>query len=156
MDLWSWAVSVYGREGVADAALALQDEHGQCVPLLLWAAFTRPVAPDLIDRAVSLARTWEAAAILPLRAARRGLKADLPGAPAEAREALRTRVKAAELDSERLLLWALAELGAAGGGSLPAALATVAAAWGGAADAAALDRLARALSGSLPRPGKTG
>ena len=89
MDLWSWAVSVYGREGVADAALALQDEHGQCVPLLLWAAFTRPVAPDLIDRAVSLARTWEAVAILPLRAARRGLKADLPGAPAEAREALR-------------------------------------------------------------------
>ena len=156
MDLWSWAVSAYGREGVAEAALALQDNHGQCVPLLLWAAFARPAEPEMIARAVSLARAWEDAAILPLRAARRGLKSDLPGAPADAREALRTQVKAAELESERLLLSALAGLGEPGQASLEAALAAVAAAWGGSADAAALDRLSRALSGPLPNPGKTG
>lgn len=157
MDLWSWAVAAYGREGVAEAALALQDEHGQCVPLLLWAAFVRPAAPDLIGRAVSLARTWETAAILPLRAARRGLKAELPGAADTARETLRARVKAAELESERLLLSALAGLDEPREAPLGAALSAVAAAWGGgAADPAALDRLSRALSGPLPDPGKTG
>ena len=156
MDLWSWAVPAYGRPGVAAAALALQDDHGQCVPLLLWAAFARPAHPELIARAVSLARTWEDAAILPLRAARRGLKSDLPGPPADAREALRTQVKAAELESERLLLSALAGLEGGGQASLEAALRAVAAAWGGAADARALDQLSRALSGPLPDPGKTG
>jgi uncharacterized protein (TIGR02444 family) len=156
VDLWSWAVTAYGREGVAKAALALQDEYGQCVPLLLWAAFARPLEPDLIGRAVSLGRAWEAAAILPLRAARRGLKSELPGAIAEAREALRTQVKAAELESERLLLSALASLDGGGEAPLEAALAAVTAAWGGTADPAALGRLAQALSGPLPDPGKTG
>lgn len=156
MELWSWAVAAYGRPGVAEAALALQDDHGQCVPLLLWAAFARPGEPEVIARAVDLARAWEAAAILPLRAARRGLKAELPGAPAEAREALRAQVKGAELESERLLLGALASLGAGGGASLDVALAATAAAWGGLAEPSALDPLARALSPSLPGPGKTG
>ncbi|MAK83776.1 TIGR02444 family protein [Phenylobacterium sp.] len=156
MDLWSWAVSVYGRPGVAEAALALQDDHGQCVPLLLWAVFARPTQADLIGRAVSLARAWEAAAILPLRVARRGLKAELAGVEAPAREALRARVKAAELESERLLLSALADLDGGGQAPLEAALAAVATAWGGIADPAALDQLSRALSGPLPDPGKTG
>ena len=123
MDLWSWAVSVYGRPGVAEAALALQDDHGQCVPL---------------------------------RVARRGLKAELAGVEAPAREALRARVKAAELESERLLLSALADLDGGGQAPLEAALAAVATAWGGIADPAALDQLSRALSGPLPDPGKTG
>lgn len=156
MELWSWAVDAYGRPGVAEAALALQDDHGQCVPLLLWACFARPVEPERIAQAASLARTWEDAAIVPLRAARRGLKAALPGSPAPAREALRDRVKAAELEAERLLLGALADLGGEGAASLEAALAAVAGAWVGAAPPAALDRLARALSGPLPDPGKTG
>lgn len=156
MDLWSWAVSAYGREGVAQAALALQDDYGQCVPLLLWAAFARPAEPEMIARAVSLAQAWEAAVILPLRAARRGLKAELAGVEAPAREALRSRVKAAELESERLLLSALADLGEPGESPLGTALAAVAAAWGGTADPVALDRLSRALSGPLPDPVKTG
>lgn len=160
MDLWSWAVAAYGRPGVAEAALALQDDHGQCVPLLLWAAFARPRTPAVIAQAVDLARAWEDAAILPLRAARRGLKADLAGAPVEARETLRAQVKAAELEAERLLLGALARLGEPEDAALEAAparaLAAVAATWGGQADLAVLDRLARALSQSLPSPGKTG
>lgn len=160
MDLWSWAVAAYGRPGVAEAALALQDDYGQCAPLLLWAAFARPRTPGVIAQAVDLARTWEEAAILPLRAARRGLKAALPGAPAETREALRAQVKAAELESERLLLEALARLcepeAVALDAALEPALAAVAAAWGGQPDPVALDRLARALSLSLPRDGKTG
>jgi len=41
-----------------------------------------------------------------------------------------------------------------GSGAIP--LAAVAGAWGGAPPLSALDRLARALSGPLPDPGKTG
>ena len=145
MELWPWAVDAYGRPEVASAALALQDDHGQCVPLLLWAAWARPVDSDLIGRAVSLARTWEAAAILPLRTARRGLKAALPGGDDAAREALRARVKAEELEAERLLLSALATLGQAGGATLETSLAATAAAWGGQVETLAVERLSRAL-----------
>lgn len=152
MSLWSWAVEAYGRTGVAPAALALQDDQGQCVPLLLWAAWARPIDPDLIGRAVDLARAWEAAAILPLRTARRGLKTPLPGAEASARETLRARVKADELESERLLLGALEALGGSGGADPETALAAVATAWGGVTDAAALGQLTRALE-SMQRNG---
>ena len=145
MELWPWAVDAYGRPDVASAALALQDQHGQCVPLLLWAAWARPVDSDLIGRAVSLARTWEAAAILPLRTARRGLKAALPGGDDAAREALRTQIKAGELEAERLLLGALARLGGSGGAALEVALTTTAAAWGGRVESLAVERLSRAL-----------
>ncbi|MDP2213948.1 TIGR02444 family protein [Phenylobacterium sp.] len=181
MDLWSWAVAAYGRPGVAPTALALQDEHGQCVPLLLWGAFARPADPDVIGEAVSLARAWERAAILPLRAARRNLKSPLPGADTGPREALRDQVKAAELAAERLLLAALAPLGPGVRDAGPplAVLQAIAKAWGptspGAPDAlsAGLTRLSAALShppdpgdpaaaigdglsGPLPRAGKTG
>lgn len=149
MELWPWAVDAYGRPDVASAALALQDDHGQCVPLLLWAAWARPTDPDQIGRAVTLARAWEAAAILPLRAARRGLKAELPGGDASARAALRARVKAEELEAERLLLSALATLGQGGGAALETALAATATAWGGRAETVALERLSRALQSAL-------
>ncbi|MCG9915301.1 MAG: TIGR02444 family protein [Phenylobacterium sp.] len=147
MELWPWAVHAYGRPDVAAAALALQDDHGQCVPLLLWAGWARPDDPDLIGHAVSLARTWEAAAILPLRTARRGLKAGLPGADAASQQALRAQVKASELEAERLLLGALASLGGSGGAALEVALAATATAWGGQVEPAALERLSRTLRG---------
>ncbi|MDP3490774.1 MAG: TIGR02444 family protein [Phenylobacterium sp.] len=156
MDLWSWAVAAYGRPGVAEAALALQDDHGQCVPLMLWAAFARPLEPGVIAEAADLARAWEASAILPLRSARRGLKTDLPGVEAGAREALRVQVKTAELESERLLLAALSACGGPGGAGLDAALTAAVAAWGRPADVTALTKLSAALSGSLPDPGKPG
>ena len=67
MSLWNWAVDTYGRPGVAEAALALQNDHGQNVPLLLWAAFVRTTEPEALSGAAALARTWETTAILPLR-----------------------------------------------------------------------------------------
>lgn len=107
MSLWNWAVDTYGRPGVAEAALALQDDHGQNVPLLLWAAFVRTTEPEALNAAAALARTWENTAILPLRGVRRALKAPLPPTPEATREGLRAQVKAAELAAERGLLEAL-------------------------------------------------
>ena len=37
MGIWDWALAVYGQDGVGEAALRLQDAHGQNVPFLLWA-----------------------------------------------------------------------------------------------------------------------
>jgi hypothetical protein len=39
MDIWDWALAAYGRPGVPEAALALQDRHGQNTSFLLWAVW---------------------------------------------------------------------------------------------------------------------
>ena len=108
MDIWDWALAAYARPGAPEACLALQDAHGQNVPLLLWAVWAarETHAPDdaLIEQGAGLARRWEAAATAPLRAVRRELKQDVEGVPAAERIGFRDNVKALELESERLLM----------------------------------------------------
>lgn len=148
MGLWNWAVDTYGRAGVAQAALTLQDEHGQNVPLLLWAAFARTTDPQALAAAAALARTWEATAILPLRGVRRALKAPQPPTPDATREALRAQVKAAELAAERCLLEALEAIdpGRAPLVPLGEAMAAAGRAWDPSLDPGDLADLARALA----------
>lgn len=111
MRLWDWALAAYARPGVAGACQSLQDDHGQNVPLLLAAAWAaaegRAFDPD---RASSLTAVWDDRAVTALRAARRGLKAQMSGIDDAGREALRSAVKAAELSAERLLLEGLENL----------------------------------------------
>ena len=94
VSLWDWAGRVWGKPGVSGACLALQDDHGQCVPLLLWALWRLeqddPLVDATIDEAVARCRT-RYAAIATLRAARRA------AAPPE-RQRLRLRELAAERD----------------------------------------------------------
>ncbi len=154
--LWDWARQAYGRPGVEAACLALQDEHGQCVSLLLWALWAGRdgygPSSDAMGRAVTLATAWDRAVIGPLRAARRGAKAPVPGLDDEGRQALRDRIKADELRAERLLLAALEAIQAPPEGSpSPAleALRAITGAW----DAppppiSALERLAGPFSGA--------
>lgn len=112
--LWRFAVAVYGRPGIADLCLDLQDRHGVDVPLLLWAAWTGAVRGHALtgaDLAAALAATapWRRDVVAPLRAVRRRLKAGpSPIAPTPETDALRERVKALELEAERLQLTALA------------------------------------------------
>ena len=103
-DLWRYAVTLYGRPGVAAACLALQDRHGADVPLLLaalWHAARGRGPPDL-ERWREISNSWGAAAVLPLRKLRR----DLKGRPGW--EAVRGRVKHLELAAERATLVQLA------------------------------------------------
>ena len=75
MGLWDWALAAYARPNVAAVCLALQDGHGQNVPLLLAAAWSAEQGRTLdLDRAVTLVQGWEADVVGPLRVARRGLK----------------------------------------------------------------------------------
>jgi uncharacterized protein (TIGR02444 family) len=114
-DLWRFAVALHARSGVETACLALQDEAGVDVPMLLfaaWAASHRGAKVDLelledLNQRVS---PWRESVIRPLRTVRRTMKSsqpphrDLDKAAAE----LRSRIKTVELEAERLSLDALA------------------------------------------------
>ncbi len=147
MGIWDWALAVYGQDGVGEAALRLQDAHGQNVPFLLWAVYAEVRDPARLSQGADLARRWEAAAVRPLRAARRALKPPLPGIGDGDREELRADVKAAELHAERILLEALERLsgGAGDGASTLEALKAASRAFGPAAPDEALAALAGAL-----------
>jgi len=114
MSLWTWAVAAYAAPGVDIACLDLQDAQNQNVPLLLWAAWAaaagRSLDDDTLEAAADTARAWQDSAIAPLRAVRRTLKTRIPDMDDQARETVRTQVKALELQAERHLLDALEAL----------------------------------------------
>lgn len=150
--LWAWAVEAYGREGVSETCLSLQDRDGQSVPLLLfgaWAAVTgRALDDEAVEAACDVARVWEETAVAPLRAVRRALKAPVIDMEAEARETIRARVKSVELEAERHLLAGLAGLAGAPGtrrDPLPD-LVRLSREWGGPLPRPALARLAERLA----------
>lgn len=147
MGLWRWALEAYARPGVPEACLALQDDHGQNTCLLLWAVWGKGAEPSALREAARVARAWEETVLAPIRSTRRALKTAAPPVNDEAREGLRSEVKAVELRAERVLLEALERLGEGGGGR-PAleALKAASRAWGKPAPDDALARLAGALS----------
>jgi uncharacterized protein (TIGR02444 family) len=146
--LWGWIVRAYARPGVAEAALDLQDAHGQNIPLLLFAVWSGGADPARLAEATALVRRWETAVVGPLRAVRRTLKTPVPPIADRGREAVRGQVKAAELAVERLLLEALEPLGRPpGGADAVTALRAAAGVWDRTAPSeAALAKLACALA----------
>jgi len=148
-EFWDWAVAVYERPGVAEACLRLQDAHGQCVPLLLWAAWSGETQTSVAAEAASQARSW-LEIIEPLRAVRRRLKTPVSRDDEKARLPLRERVKATELAAEQALMTGLEALvpGRAGGKPVLPALLTVSSAWGGRVPVEVLARLADLLQES--------
>jgi uncharacterized protein (TIGR02444 family) len=145
--LWDWALAAYARPGVAEACLALQDQHGQSVCYLLWALWARTAEASALSAAAAAARSWEAEVLGPLRGVRRALKAELPGGARVERDGLRALIKDAELCAERTLLETLQSMGPRAAAPAPAleALEAATAAWGRAAPKPALAVLASAL-----------
>ncbi len=132
--LWTFALAVYDTPGIPDACLALQDEAGVDVPLLLFAAWAarrgQTVDTSWLAAQESRIADWRDRTVRPLRAIRRAMKGAQPPDPrlTGAAEALRTRIKDAELEAERLELKALASvsgLEATGPTDLPADTAAV-------------------------------
>src|ERR1700704_2213276 len=103
---WRFSLRVYRAPGVGDACIALQETSGVDVNLLLfllWQATERRAltAADVtaLDQTIS---GWRDTAVIPLRDVRRALKSS-PGLVApNIAEAFRTRIKAVELEAERL------------------------------------------------------
>ncbi len=102
---WDYSLAVYGRGGVAEACLALQDAAGLDVNLLLLCCFAgsrgRRLGADSMGRLMAAAADWQGAVVRPLRQVRRRLK-KVPGPDPEAAEALRQAVKEQELRAERI------------------------------------------------------
>lgn len=152
MRLWDWALEAYARPGVEALCLELQDQDGQCVSFLLWAAWAaiegRTPDADRLATAAGVARDWEAFVGSPLRAARRGLKRPFAGVAEVEREALRLRLGVEELAAEGLLLEALEALSPPEGGKadLAEALAAAGAAWSPPPPMATIEALAGAFS----------
>jgi len=102
---WDFSIRVYAVTGVAEACLALQDDQGADVNLVLfclWVAqqnggrLSRSQLEGYLDRVAD----WQAQVVVPLRALRRQLKEESSAIPPEFRELVRSTVKRAELDAE--------------------------------------------------------
>jgi uncharacterized protein (TIGR02444 family) len=113
--LWDFAVDLYAAPGAADACLALQDRLGCDVSVVLFAAWMgwirrdRVTGGEMAEIAAQVA-AWRDEIVRPLRAIRRRLKSGPSPAPSAATDELRTHLKAAELESERIELLQLEAL----------------------------------------------
>src|SRR5436190_9887433 len=111
---WRFSLGIYRRGDVAEACIRLQDEQKVDVNLLLFllwqAELGRVLSEHEIEELERRIAPWRNATVIPLRAVRRALK-PAPGlVPAPAAELFRTRIKAVELEAERLQQEAMDEL----------------------------------------------
>jgi uncharacterized protein (TIGR02444 family) len=103
---WTFSLGYYRGAGVSEACLELQDNCGvdvNVVLFLLWlASQKRRLGADLVKRLADEVRPWQTEVIVPIRALRRRLKTGAPLLDRGPAELFRTKIKAIELESERL------------------------------------------------------
>jgi uncharacterized protein (TIGR02444 family) len=111
---WRFSLAFYRHPQVADACIALQEEAGVDVNLLLFllwhATRGRELSPAEVAELERRIGAWRDMTVIPLRGVRRALKSPPGLVAAGAAEAFRTRIKAVELEAERLQQEAMYEL----------------------------------------------
>ena len=129
---WRFSLTFYRQAGVAEACIALQDDCDVDVNLmlfLLWlAASERQLSVENISELDQAVRSWRDLTIIPIREVRRKLKGAPTLVEAGKQEALRTKIKAIELEAERLqqeALYARSRSAPHGSEARPAAAARV-------------------------------
>ena len=99
---WRFSLRFYGRPGVADACLSLQDQAGADVNLLLFLLFLaerkRQLDAAEIARFDAAVSQWRDSVVKPLRALRRGLKPGIEFIPGTVIETFRAQIKRLELE----------------------------------------------------------
>jgi uncharacterized protein (TIGR02444 family) len=127
---WRFSLHFYRHHGVSDACIGLQDEQGVDVNLLLflfWLADDgRQLSADEVKKLDDAVRDWRNLTIVPIRDTRRKLKGARTIVDPSAQEVFRNKVKAVELDAERLqqaALFAFSRGGPLGRAAEPAAAA---------------------------------
>jgi uncharacterized protein (TIGR02444 family) len=112
--IWDFVLNYYGRKGVSEALIGLQDDHGIDVNMLLFLAWMaaqgRCLAPDDVKFVSTTSHAWQRSVVVPIRAVRRLLKENVPLVPADAAAAFRKKVQTIELEGEQLQLNAMAAL----------------------------------------------
>jgi uncharacterized protein (TIGR02444 family) len=103
---WRFSLRFYRQPEVADACIDLQDRAGVDVNLLLfllWHALREEsISVENIGRLERTIAPWRNTTVIPLRAMRRALKTPPSLVEANTVEGYRTRIKAIELEAERL------------------------------------------------------
>jgi len=111
---WRFSLQFYRLPGAAEACIRLQEEAGADVNLLLFllwhGAQGRRLSIAEVERLAQKIAAWRDLAVVPLRAIRRALKSPPGLVEAGATEAFRTRIKAVELEAERLQQEAMYDL----------------------------------------------
>lgn len=127
---WRFSLKFYGQPGVSDACIALQDGCGIDVNLLLflfWLASERQMlSADEVKKLDATIKSWRELTIIPIRDTRRKLKGAKTFVDPAKQEALRDKVKAVELEAEKLqqeALYAFTQTGPLGKPSEPQAAA---------------------------------
>jgi len=114
---WRFSLRVYRACGVQEACLALQEQRGADVNLLLFCGWLgqggRALTLPLLRQAMASVGAWQSEVIAPVRQARRALKQrSAAGSPTSFGPALRKRILALELNLEYVEQCLLVELAA--------------------------------------------
>jgi uncharacterized protein (TIGR02444 family) len=113
---WRFSLRFYARPKVASACLALQDEAGADVNLLLFLLFLadheRQISAEDIAGLDQRIVAWRSEVVKPLRALRRALKSGIGKIPIAVSETFRAQIKRLELESERIEQHELEGIGA--------------------------------------------
>jgi uncharacterized protein (TIGR02444 family) len=111
---WRFSIKFYQVPGVAPACIELQDQAGVDVNVLfflLWLATqNRALNKEQVAEIERNIGAWREMAVVPIRNVRRALKTPPPVMSADAAEGFRTRIKAVELEAERLQQEALFQM----------------------------------------------
>lgn len=103
---WRFSLAFYRLPKVADACIALQEEAGVDVNLLLFllwhARQRRRLTVGEVAALEEKIGPWRDVTVIPLRSVRRALKSPPALVEASTAEAFRNRIKAVELEAERL------------------------------------------------------
>jgi uncharacterized protein (TIGR02444 family) len=103
---WRFSLNFYRQTGVSDACIVLQDGCGVDVNLLLFlfwlASESRQLSADEVKKLDDRVRSWRELTIIPIRDTRRELKGAATLVELGKQEAFRNKVKAVELEAERL------------------------------------------------------
>jgi uncharacterized protein (TIGR02444 family) len=101
-EFWRFSLAVYGRVGVAEECLALQETAGADVNVLLFCAWTGTQAivlsRDDIEQVLRLVAAWQDNVVRPLRDVRQSVKA----LDHHASGSFRARVKSIEIEAEQI------------------------------------------------------
>ena len=113
---WHFSLEFYGREGVADACLTLQDEFGADVNIVLyccWVAVARgeKLEPAELTEIMTVIEPWQTGVVQRLRQIRLDMKQNQAINLGELSEELRQAIKSCELDGEKIEQWILFQSG---------------------------------------------
>ncbi len=103
---WRFSLGFYRQPGVGEACIALQDGAGVDVNLLLFllwqASRGRAFAKSDVESIEQRIGEWRRMTVVPLREVRRALKSPPALVEGPVAEAFRSKIKAVELEAERL------------------------------------------------------